>query len=160
MSWQSTWMTLGWNRVEIFSQVELAEELVETEEEMKKELSQEFTRWRKQKKIGTISNNFKGSRLCRSVIPCRALRKPMVANFVLMWVLVRDYLETICSLCVLNGNYLFISLSFSSLQWLTMAGLEMLSEILKSYFIGGNFRQPTTMLLLIVIKNPGPSLVD
>ena len=112
-------MTLGWNRVEMFSQVELAEELVETEEEMKKELSQEFTRWRKQKKIGTISNNLKGSRLCRSVIPCRALRKPMVANFVLMWVLVRDYLETLCSLCVLNGNNLLISLSFLSLQWLT-----------------------------------------
>ena len=30
--------------VEYFPQVELAEELVETEEEMKKELSQEFTR--------------------------------------------------------------------------------------------------------------------
>ena len=40
LSWLS-WLLLTQN----FFQVELAEELVETEEELKKELSQEFTRW-------------------------------------------------------------------------------------------------------------------
>ena len=60
----------------------MAEELVETEEEMKKELSEEFTRWRKL--FRNKSKSSKGFRLCRSVIPCRALRKPMVANFALM----------------------------------------------------------------------------
>ena len=33
--------------LELFAKVELAEEMVETEEELKRELSQEFIRWRK-----------------------------------------------------------------------------------------------------------------